>query len=438
MKKNDFDKNICIVGLGYVGLPTALAFHESGYTILGIDVSENTINLLNQGKNPLIDATSNQIIPNSSDRWKVSTDFKEIKNSDIILITVPTPVNEDKSPNLSYVVTASTSVLDNIDRNKKTTIVLESTVYPGVTRKVLGKLLQERDIKIGKEVEIAYCPERVSPGDEGRTVGSVARVIGCDDEGEGENLARIYSSITTKSSTYVGKIEVAEAAKMVENLQRDIDIALSNELSIVLSRIGVDVEEVLSAAATKWNFHRHTPGIGVGGHCIPVDPYYYIELANKVGYNSILSKTARDINEGMPRIAASEIMNKIGKNNNMGKIKILILGYSYKPELGDTRETPVKELVEILNKNDFEVILWDPLVNEDEIPDFVNKINDPYCLKEVEMIVLATAHKEILNLDWDLLGTTCTNKRIYDGRRVLDKNKFRNKHWDISGIGIPE
>ena len=431
-------ERIAVVGLGYVGLPTALAFYEEGHCIYGIDISKKIIQSLDNGINPLIDATSSHKIPVSSENWIIDDKFDNIKYADIVLITVPTPVNENKTPNLDYVISAAGSVLDNIDKNKKTIIILESTVYPGVTRRELTKLCNERNLIVGQQVEIAYCPERVNPGDAGHSVISVSRVIGCDDKKLGKKIAKIYSTITSKTSNYVGNIEVAEASKMVENLQRDIDIALSNELSIVLSRIGVDVEEVLSAADTKWNFHRHTPGIGIGGHCIPIDPYYYIELAKDVGYDSLLSKSARKINEEMPYIAADEIISLINSKNQSEGKKILVLGYSYKPELGDTRETPVKYLLERLHEENLEIFLWDPLVDKTEIPDFITAIDSPYQITGLEMIILATAHNEILNLDWTRLGINCYEKIIYDGRRVLNKDEFGKNGWILSGVGIPK
>ena len=342
------ETNICVVGLGYVGLPTALAFHNKGFKIYGVDVSDEIVEKLRSGKSHLVDSSAKLRIPINDDSWKVSSEFHEaVGMSDVVLITVPTPVNEDKSPDFGYVEAASHSVLSNLDRRKRTVVVLESTVFPGITRRILGGICEKLDLTDGKEVVLAYCPERVSPGEANFSVESVARVVGCDDEDTGRMLASLYGQITDSSSDYVGKLEVAEASKMVENLQRDIDIALANELSIVLPRIGVDVEDVLDAADTKWNFHRHTPGIGVGGHCIPVDPYYYISLARSVGYESILSITARSINENMPMISVDEIQLLIGGDSLAGK-RVLVLGYSYKPNVGDIRETPIKDFIKYI------------------------------------------------------------------------------------------
>ena len=202
-----------------------------------------------------------------------------------------------------------------------------------MTRKVLGELCESMGLN-NDIVTLAYCPERVNPGDFERGIESVSQIVGCDDQVVGSQLARLFAKITNESSTYVGKMEVAEASKLIENVQRDIDIALANELAMVLPRIGIDVEEVLAAAATKWNFHRHTPGIGVGGHCIPVDPYYYIELSEKAGFPSLLASASRKINNSMPENSADEILTILSGKT---KPRVLILGYSYKANVGDTR-----------------------------------------------------------------------------------------------------
>ena len=340
------DVKIGIVGLGYVGLPAMLSFHNAGFKVIGIDTSEYKINMLKKMLSPLIDKTDQLIIPVESDNWKVTTDYSNsIALCDLIIIAVPTPVN-NKKPNLEYIISAGNQIMSNIDKTRKTIVVLESTVYPGVTRSLLIDRCNDFGLTLGIEIDFAYCPERVSPGDKDRTVNNTARIVGCDSEDIGREIAYLYSKITKEECRYVGNPEIAEAAKLIENVQRDIDIAFVNEISKVLPKIGLDVEDVLDAAATKWNFHKHTPGIGVGGHCIPVDPYYYISMSTNIGENPIMSIGARNTNESMPKYTAREIMNKI--KNSKNKV-VLILGYSYKPELGDTRETPVYELTKELS-----------------------------------------------------------------------------------------
>ncbi len=426
---------ISVVGLGYVGLPTAINFHNAGFRVIGIDSSKEVVESLNDGKVHLADTSFDRSIPMDK-KWKVTDNYeKAIPFSDVVLITVPTPVNDDNSPNLDYVRSAVSSVLDNIRSESSTIIVLESTVYPGVTRDVFRECCEERQISIGKDVFPAYCPERVDPGPNGREVNSVAQIVGCDFPKIGDFLASMFSRITSEKSIYVGNIEVAEAAKLIENVQRDIDIAFANELAMVLPKIGVDVEDVLDAASTKWNFHRHSPGVGVGGHCIPVDPYYYIDIARNLGLPSLLANASRKINSGMPEYTARQI-KEIFKGNLSNK-RCLILGYSYKPGLGDTRETPVKDLVMELRKYNCEVLIWDPLVDRNEFPDETLAVSNPYEVEEIDIVILATAHQEILETDWAKLSGNCNTPVIYDGRRVLDKFVFIESGWSYYGVGMP-
>ena len=429
------DLRICVVGLGYVGLPTAIAFHNAGLNVIGVDISERVITELKDGRVPLVDSSSDLSVPIGSSRWDVTMDISSgVYNSDIILITVPTPVNDDRSPDLSYVSRASTEIIESIDRGKKTIVILESTVFPGVTRDLIGGICKSRGISLGDEVVLAYCPERVNPGSEEGEISSSDQIIGCDDQEAGRYLAELFSKITSGTSTYVGKIEVAEASKLIENVQRDIDIAFTNELSIVLPKLGVDVEEVLAAAETKWNFHRHKPGIGVGGHCIPVDPYYYISIAKKAGLENSISSFAREINNNMPINSAKDLFDLIGSKE---KKKILVLGYSYKAELGDVRETPVYPFVEQLLNLDCEVQIWDPLVESSEIPHSVTVVSDPYGCDGVDAVVIATAHREVLDLDWRRMLKVCNNPLIYDGRRVIESASMKDLGWDYSAVGYP-
>ena len=426
---------VSVVGLGYVGLPTALSFHSAGFIVRGVDVSERVISCLNEGVPPFVDEGVDLQIPSQSSRWQVTNDFSiAIPDSDIVLITVPTPVSSDKKPDLSYVISASKSVLREINRDKNTIVVLESTVYPGVTRTELGRLCRELNLTPGEDIFLAYSPERINPGDPMHSANSVDRIVGCDDSEIGHYLAEVYSRITSASSTYVGKIEVAEAAKLVENVQRDIDIAFVNELSSVFPRMGVDVEEVLSAASTKWNFHRHTPGIGVGGHCIPVDPYYYSSLSNQLGFPSLISPIARKINENMPMHASTSIMNLI---QGVESPRALVLGYSYKPETGDTRMTPVEEMIQHLESNGCSTLIWDPFVLEGEFSDEDNFATVFPKDDHFDIVVLATAHRQFLEMDWADISKICPSKVIFDGRRVLSPEEMKSIGWNYHGIGFP-
>ena len=345
---------------------------------------------------------------------------------------MPTPTHSDKSPNLNYVEESMDSVMKNIDRGSGTAIVLESTVYPGVTREVAYRKAEEYGLINGLDFNLAYSPERVSPGEIGKSSDKVARIIGSEDEGVGRDLAEVYGKITTGGCTFVGNIEVAEAAKMVENTQRDIDIAFVNELAKTLPLIGLDVMEVLAASRTKWNFHYHEPGIGVGGHCIPVDPYYYIVICRKAGLESEISPISRKINESMPTYAATQMYNLMG---GLEQKKILILGYSYKPGLGDVRETPVRVLAEKLREMGGIVIFWDPHVKSNDFPEW-GEVTQNATSTECDMVVLGTSHQECISLDWEKMLTFCSSKILFDGRRSLDKSEVEEIGWKYRGIGV--
>ena len=273
-------KTVGVIGLGYVGLPTAIGFHDAGFEVWGVDVSQRTVDMVRAGENPTGDPDVNDIVPApGTDRWHITTSTAEaVPHCDVVLVTVPTPITHDLKPDLSYVEAAGRAVFEAIPKGSNTIVVLESTVYPGVTAQTWLPIVEELGLIVGVDVNIAYCPERFNPGDAAHGVRSVARVIGCSNEDVGHALVELYGKLTSEDVRYVGKLEVAEAAKVIENVQRDINIALVNELARIFPAMDVDVEDVLSAAATKWNFHRYTPGVGVGGHCIPVDPYYMICL----------------------------------------------------------------------------------------------------------------------------------------------------------------
>ena len=427
-------KSVGVVGLGYVGLPTSIAFYNANFRVRGVDVSTAVIDMLKEGASPLVDQTEVLSIPEESERWSVGLNCDILEDCEVILITVPTPVTSNKEPDLSFVEAASRSVLRSIPRGRNRVVVLESTVYPGVTRNLLGGVCEEIGLVIGSDVTLAYCPERIDPGTD-MGVGNIARVVGCDDPMIGESLAEMYGKTTSAESIYVGKMEVAEASKMVENLQRDIDIAMVNELAQVLPKHGVDVEEVLQAASTKWNFKRFTPGIGVGGHCIPVDPYYYIQLARDAGMEPLLALSARNINESMPRVSAFEISEIIRRKKSETGGSVLLLGYAYKANLGDTRETPVEDLADELIGLGIKPIIWDPLVQSDEVPDRFERIDSLKACPSVDCVVISTAHRQVLEIDWESLKDFSGCSSIYDGRRAMNKDVMSKLGWNYSGVG---
>ena len=437
---SDKSLTIGIIGLGYVGLPTAIGFHDAGFTVWGVDVSQSTVDMVLQGKNPTGDPDVDDIVPApGTERWHITTSAAEaVPHCDVILVTVPTPITHDLKPDLSYVEAAGKNVFQSIQKGSRTIVVLESTVYPGVTAHTWLPIIKELDLEIGIDVEIAYCPERFNPGDSSHGVRQVARVIGCANPEVGQGLVALYSELTSEDVRYVGKIEVAEAAKVIENVQRDINIALVNELARILPALDVDVEDVLSAAATKWNFHRYTPGVGVGGHCIPVDPYYMIQRAADVGVPAGLITAARAVNRSMPSHVAgvlSDLMWNAGVPAN--EAKVLLLGWSYKAEVGDPRETPAEPLAQTLMSKGIEVGAWDPHIESTDYPEGVTVIEDINDVQDYDIAVLVTAHKACVELDWKSLLENMRTPLLYDGRRVLDLSELETMGWKVHAVGKP-
>ena len=432
--------SIGVIGLGYVGLPTAIGFHDAGFEVWGVDISQRTIDMILRGQNLTGDPDVNDIIPvPGSDRWNITSSIEEaVPKCDVILVTVPTPVTDDLKPDLSYVQKAGISVFENLVPKSRTIVVLESTVYPGVTANTWHPEIEALGLEIGVDVEIAYCPERFNPGDAAHGVRSVARVIGCSNPTIGESLVHLYSRLTSEDVRYVGKLEVAEAAKVIENVQRDINIALVNELARIFPELDVDVEDVLSAAATKWNFHRYTPGVGVGGHCIPVDPYYMIQRAADVGVPAELISAARTVNRTMPLHVAgiiNDILYKAGVP--LGSGKVLFLGWSYKAEVGDPRETPAEPLALALHNKSVHVTAWDPHLNTEDFPSTVECLQDINSAEGFDLVVLVTAHQDCLSIDWNQLVHKMRNPIVYDGRRVLDLEHLESLGWQAHAVGRP-
>ena len=433
-------KSVGVIGLGYVGLPTAIGFHDAGFEVWGVDVSERSVEMILRGENPTGDPDVDDIIPQpGSERWNITMSAAEaVPHCDVVLITVPTPITHDLKPDLSYVYAAGRAVFEAVPKGSNTIVVLESTVYPGVTTETWLPIIEELGLVIGVDVEIAYCPERFNPGDPAHGVRQVARVIGCSNPEVGHKLVELYSKLTSEDVRYVGKLEVAEAAKVIENVQRDINIALVNELARIFPALDVDVEDVLSAAATKWNFHRYTPGVGVGGHCIPVDPYYMIQRASDVGVPAGLITAARAVNRSMPSHVAGVVTDLLWSAGvQASDARVLLLGWSYKAEVGDPRETPAEPLAATLLAKGITVGAWDPHIDSTLFPEGIVAIEDMSTAEGYDLAILVTAHKACLNIDWaDLLGKMRT-PIVYDGRRVLDLDKLKAMGWVTHAVGKP-
>ena len=406
------EKVVCVVGLGYVGLPLAEAFSKH-FRVIGFDINEKKVINLNKNHSSL----------------ELTSDPSRIKKADFVIIAVPTPVTISNEPDLSFVKSSSKIVGQNL--KKGAMVVLESTVYPGVTEEIVGPILEkesglsldDRDFRIG------YSPERVNPGDENHTIGKITKIVSGMDSKSTNELSELYGKITTVYKT--SNIRTAEAAKVIENVQRDLNIALINELAIIFNKMCLDTKSVLDAASTKWNFHKYQPGL-VGGHCIPVDPYYFVYKAKELGYHPQVILAGRSINDYMPEyIANLTIRALINVKKIVKDAKVLIIGLTYKENVPDIRETPVKALIKELQTYDIEILGFDPLLTERLIEkEFgVKPITNIETLDEkMDAVILTVAHKVFDKITLDKLKKiTRGNPVLIDLKRVYDKEKAQRK-----------
>ena len=383
---------VCVVGLGYVGYPLADAFSRHLRTI-GYDLDAKKIDRINA-------EPGNKVI--------ATTDSARIREADVVIIAVPTPVTKAKDPDISYVVSAA----ETVGRNLKdgATVVLESTVYPGLTEEIMVPTLEKASGRTcGKDFFVGYSPERINPGDVDHTLERITKIVSGMDPVTTERLAALYGLVT---NVYVARdIRTAEAAKVIENVQRDINIALVNELSIIFRKMGLDTRAVLEAAGTKWNFHNYRPGL-VGGHCIPVDPYYLVYKAEELGYHPQVILAGRAINDSMPKHVADIAIKEL---NRAGKVirdsKVLIMGLTYKENVPDTRESPVREMIHELKEFDVDVWGYDPLLEPAEIEQFgakpVESLKGP-----VDCIIVNSPHGVFAGLTMDAVVSICNGKPI--------------------------
>ncbi len=370
---NEDNPTICVVGLGYVGLPLLEEFSHH-FSVIGFDVNQKKVDALCQQYQNLT----------------ITTDPTSINQADIVIIAVPTPVEQSKQPDVSYVKGAATIVGQQLKDG--VIVVLESTVYPGVTEDVMIPILEEESKKTcGTDFFVGYSPERVNPGDEEHTINKITKIVSGMDAKTTERLEHIYEKIT---KVYIANdIKTAEAAKVIENVQRDLNIALTNELAMIFHKLGLNTQEVLDAAATKWNFNRFSPGL-VGGHCIPVDPYYLVYKAKEIGYHPQVILAGRSVNDSMAAYVAGMLIKAL---NQAGKViknaKVLIMGLTYKENVADTRESPIKNMVQELKQFNIDVYGFDPLLSTEEIEAFDVKAVEHFDGR-YEGIVLAVHHDE--------------------------------------------
>ncbi len=427
---------ICIVGLGYVGLPTAIFFAENDFNVIGVGIDEKKLEMINQGISPLGELGLDERLREVVKKGKLTATLDlpgATRQSDIILLIVPTPVTKSKDPDLSHVIDAGKKVSEGLGKGKL--VVLESTVYPGVTEEVLQPILEESGLKAGEDFGLAYCPERYNPGDDAHSIEKVARVVGGITPEWAEITRELYQFIIKEDIKVLRNIKTSEAAKVIENTQRDLNIALVNELAMIFEKIGIDVMEVIEGASTKWNFNVYYPGGGVGGHCLPVDPYYLVKKAKELGYHSKVIAAGRTINDHMPQHVFGLLSDALNDNEKSVKnSKIVVLGLSYKENVGDDRESPSEELINELEHYQAQVTIVDPYIEKTQV--YGTLESDLYqALEDADAMVLMTAHQEFRDLDFEKAKKLMKIPIIVDARRIYDPENLKRMGFFYSGVG---
>lgn len=430
MLKNDF--KIAVIGLGYVGMPLAIAFSKK-VDVIGFDVNKEKINKYING----IDVT-NEVGNDSLRASKVEFTYDEekLKEAKFHIVAVPTPINGDKTPDLSPVIGASEIVGRNLKRGS--IVVFESTVYPGVTEEICAPILErESGLKCGEDFKIGYSPERINPGDKVNTLEKIVKIVSGMDEESLDIIAKTYEMIIEAGVYRAESIKVAEAAKVIENSQRDVNIAFVNELSMIFNKMGINTKAVLDAAATKWNFIRFNPGL-VGGHCIGVDPYYLTYKGEQLGYSSQIIASGRRINDGMGKFIADETIKQMIKSNKrINGARIGILGITFKENCTDVRNTKVVDIINELREYSTNCIVVDYMANKEEVSEKYNiELVDFNELKDLDCLILAVAHDDYKRLDLNKIKELYSdeNKVLIDIKSLINKAEAEEQgfvYWSL-------
>lgn len=415
-------KSICVVGLGYVGLPLAVEFGKTMPTV-GFDISEHKVRSCIAGIDPSRELTDDEMAAAKFVRY--TSDPKSIGESDYVIVAVPTPIDEANSPDLTPLVSAARSV----GRHMKpgTTVIFESTVYPGATEEVCIPMLeQESGLRWKSDFWVGYSPERINPGDKERTLTRILKVVSGDTDTTAERVAALYESIIVPGVFRARSIKVAEAAKVIENTQRDLNIALVNELAMIFAKLGIDSSDVLEAAGTKWNFLKFRPGL-VGGHCIGVDPYYLTHKAETIGYHPQVILAGRRINDGMAKFVAEQtvkVMTSIGKP--IVGSRVLVLGLTFKENCGDLRNSKVADVIRELASYNMDVIVTDPLAHPEEAESEYGVHLVPWDeVANVDAIVAAVPHDQFVSMKPEELLEKFAGPGVFvDVKSAFDANVF--------------
>jgi UDP-N-acetyl-D-glucosamine/UDP-N-acetyl-D-galactosamine dehydrogenase len=424
-------EKIAVIGLGYVGLPLAVALAKNFDNVVGFDVNQKRVAALTKN-----DDATGEIAPEvlEASSLKVSADPDCLRGCTFFAITVPTPVDKNHRPDLGAVKSACRTVAGYLEPGA--IVALESTVYPGVTEDVCGPLLGEvSGLVPGKDFKLAYSPERINPGDREHILERIVKVVSAQDAESLDRVSAIYGAVTSAGVHRASSIKVAEAAKVIENTQRDLNIALMNELAIIFEKMAIPTRDVIAAAGTKWNFLPFSPGL-VGGHCIGVDPYYLTAKAEEVGYNPEVILSGRRINDGMGAFIAGRMIKMLGKKGRLnGRVKVGIFGLAFKENVRDLRNSRVPDIVDELREFGIEAMVCDPMVDPEEAEEeFGIKLVDEKAMTDLSALILCVPHRAIMEGmkpgPWDRLEE---GGILVDVKSALDPAKLPKSisYWSL-------
>jgi UDP-N-acetyl-D-galactosamine dehydrogenase len=415
-------RKVSVVGLGYVGLPVAVAFGKK-HSVVGFDINALRIDQLNKGIDVTGEVEADDL---KKTRIELTSDPKSLKKADFHIVCVPTPVDSFNKPDFGPLISASKTVGGQL--KKGDIVVYESTVYPGATEEECVPVLEQcSGLQFGQDFAVGYSPERINPGDRQHKFTTIRKVVSGSDAGTTSIIKEVYSSVVEAGVFCAKSIKVAEAAKVIENTQRDINIALMNELSLIFSRLGIDTQDVLDAAETKWNFLPFKPGL-VGGHCIGVDPYYLTHKAKAVGYNPEVILSGRRINDSMGEYIAQSMLKTLVKNKMLrNDLKIAVLGMTFKENVPDLRNSKVYDIVKSLQELGLDVVVTDPYADKTEMMDIYGLTNaDINTISDVDVVIFAVAHQSFTDQGWKLINRLVKPSQrclVMDIKSVLDRDQ---------------
>lgn len=433
VKLADKKEKLSLVGLGYVGMPIAIEFAKRGIKVIGYDLNEKKIETYKKGIDPT-NEVGDQAIKETTVEF--TSDETKLKEAKFHIVAVPTPVNSDHTPDLTPVEGASRILGRNL--TKGSVVVFESTVYPGVTEDVCVPILEkESGLKCGVDFKVGYSPERINPGDKVHRLNTITKIVSGMDEESLDTIAKVYEIVVDAGVHRAESIKVAEAAKVIENSQRDINIAFMNELSIIFNKMGIDTKAVLEAAGTKWNFLPFRPGL-VGGHCIGVDPYYLTYKAEELGYHSQIILSGRRINDDMGKYVAENIVkNLIKADKTVKNAKVAILGFTFKENCPDTRNTKIIDIVNELKEYGITPIVADPVADVEEAKKLYGiEFVSIDTIKEMDAVVLAVAHDIFKEMKLNNIDCFFNEGRrvLIDIKGILNRKEYENagySYWRL-------